>query len=52
MGKKNISQNLLAPEWRTLFEECQFFHPDPKTPSQNITNFHAPGIPTLISYSW
>ena len=50
--KNNISQNLLAPEWRTLFEECQFFHPDPKTPSQNITNFHAPGIPTLISYSW
>ena len=50
--KKHISQNLLAPEWRTLFEECQFFHPDPKTLSQNITNFHAPGIPTLISYSW
>ena len=23
--KNNISQNLLAPEWRTLFEECQFF---------------------------
>ena len=23
--KSNISQNLLAPEWRTLFEECQFF---------------------------
>lgn len=41
--KKQYQPKLMSPRvLHTLnFEECQFFHPDPKTPSQNITKFHA-----------
>jgi hypothetical protein len=46
--KKQYQPKLMSPRvLHTLnFEECQFFHPDPKTPSQNITKFHAPAMPT------